>query len=862
MRRVLLLLFSLLLIFAGTLSVLAQATMPSEVNDGKPITLKVFGLPNLTDALNVGAKAEMAAAREFMRRYPNVTLKPFTFLTVPGGGQEGGSAIDTDTNTLMAMAAGIAPEVFTTNFRQSDTFIQQGFLLPLDKYYDDWNSTPAGRKEIEEVFKPEILKKVVWRIGPDGKKHLWAIPPDTLSMVMMYRKDILRKAGVDPEKPPKTWDEFYNMCIKVCDPRKPMYAYTLQGSWFLSWMLWSEGNKIIDTKDGKNWYADYNSDTQNNNSVEAFKFAYKLVNGPWAICPDCGEHYVLPDKARDKRERARLTVQCSKGHKYSVKQLVDKKLYFEGVCTDDFNLWGKNQIACYISYMGNMVLNTPGVDPSLIQLARVPYSPLGKSVSEINAKMYAINGTLNPRKDRGKIETAWAYIRFQCSDEAKRIKTQVYVENGFAKYLNPEWLRKFGYTAYLRQVPPQWEKMFKDSLNEGNPEPYGHNAQQIYNEMDVAWGQVRQLTVPDNAAIKKILDTNVALTNQKLMGKIPPAEKKNRDRVALGFVIISALLFLMLGRYTMATYGKALESPSQRTRAALRQVIIAWIIMLPALGAVMLFQYLPLIRGSLIAFQNYQILLKHQQWIGLTNFGNVLFAPKEFWDPMLNTVKFAAMALAMGFVAPIVLALLLHEVPRGSLFFRIVFFLPAVTSGIVVMLLWRQLYDSSSYGVLNQILSIMHIETQKFLQDPKLALFWVVVPTVWMGMGPGCIIYLAALRQIPTEYYEAADVDGAGFFAKLWTITVPFLKPLLIINFVGACVGAMKSFEQILVMTGGGPAGGTRVMGLALYQNAFMYLNYGFATAMGWILASLLIGFTMFQLRYLSKVQFKLAKSD
>lgn len=502
------------------------------------------------------------------------------------------------------------------------------------------------------------------------------------------------------------------------------------------------------------------------------------------------------------------------------------------------------------------------------------------------------------------------------------------MENGFAKYLNPEWLEKFGYDAYLRQVSPEWAKMFRDSLNEGNPEPYGRNAQQIYNEMDVAWGQIRELAVPDDAKIKEILDRNVALTNEKLMGKVPQAVKKKRDLVALIVVVVSALLFLMLGRYTMATYGKALESPSQRTRAALRQVIIAWIIMLPALGAVFLFQYVPLVRGSLIAFQDYQILLPQQKWVGLSNFGSVLFATQEFWMPMLNTLKFAALALGLGFIAPIILALLLHEIPRASLFFRIVFFLPAVTSGIVVMLLWRQLYDASPYGVLNQIIASMgvvvnpvvdvlnmggvrialaililvlsaiglafamreprspfriglaitimvlaalalffpitfpHFETQKFLQDPKMALFWVVVPTVWMGMGPGCIIYLAALRQIPTEYYEAADVDGAGFFAKLWTITMPFLKPLLIINFVGACVGAMKSFEQILVMTGGGPGGATRVAGLAIYQNAFMYLEYGFATAMGWILASLLIGFTMFQLRYLSKVQFRLAKSD
>lgn len=853
------------------LSLLAQAgTMPTEVNGGKPVTLVVFGLPSLTNATAVGAKADMAVAAEFMKRYPNVTLKPFSFLKVPGAGMEGGSSIDTDTNTLMAMAAGIAPEVFTTNFRQSDTFIRQGFLLPLDKQIAEWQSTEEGRKEFANVFPYPVLKEVANRVGPDKQKHWYAVPPDTLSMVMMYRKDILSAAGLDPNKPPQTWDEFYDLCMKVTDPRKPVYGYTLQGSWFLSWMLWSEGNKIIDTKNNIDWYADYNSDEPDNNSIEAFKFAWKLVNGPWAICPECDAHYELPPASRESSKRAGITVSCPNGHKHTVAELNDKKLYFEGVCSKDFNLWGQSKMACMISYMGNMVLNTPGVDPSLILLARVPKSPMGLSVSEINAKMYAINGTL---KDPGKIETAWAYIRFQCSDEAKKIKTKVFVDNGYAKYLNPAWLSKFGYEAYLREVPPQWEQMFNDALREGRPEPYGKNAQQIYNEMDVAWNEVQAVKVLDDAGVKEvkaILKRNVDLTNEKLMGDIPAPVKKKRDFVALIVVVVSAVLFLLLGRYTMATYGKALSSDAQRNRAAMRQVIMAWLIMVPALGAVLLFQYLPLARGSLIAFQDYQILLTHQKWVGLSNFGSVLFTP-AFWEALGHTVFFAVLSLAMGFLAPVVLALLLHEIPRASLFFRIVFYLPAITSGVVVMLLWMQLYDASPYGALNQIilfignglqavLPFVKVEAQKFLQDPNMALFWVIIPSVWMGIGPGCIIYLAALRQIPTDYYEAADVDGAGFFAKLWTITIPYLKPLLIINFVGACVGAMKSFEQILIMTGGQYK--TNVLGLELWRNAFMYLRYGHATAMGWILASLLIGFTMFQLRYLSKVQFRLAKSD
>lgn len=528
-----------------------------------------------------------------------------------------------------------------------------------------------------------------------------------------------------------------------------------------------------------------------------------------------------------------------------------------GICVPKgttVDLWGQGKQAFNISYMDDLQINMNHVDPALIGVATVPKGWAGISSAELNSGMLAINGTL---KDPAKIEAAWAYIRFRSSEVAKRLQTKLFVENGFARYLSPTWLRQFGYTAYLRDVSPNWEETYRYALLHGHPEPYGKNAQQIYNEMDIGWDDVKQLSAPDDAAIAHVLHKSVIQTNEHLIGTIKPVEKKKRDGVALLLVIVSLIAFALLLKFTLNTYGAVLDSPNQRSKAEQRRVITAWMVMLPALAAVMLFQYYPLGRGSIIAFQNYQI-LTGTHWVGLANFGQVLFDP-QFWVAMQNTLIFAAASLLIGFFAPVVLALLLHEIPRGSLLLRVIYFLPSITSGIVVMLLWKQMYDPSAYGILNQMLTFLHLPRQQFLSDPNLALLWVVIPGVWMAMGPGSIIYLAALRQIPEDYYEAADVDGAGFFAKLRMITIPYLKPLLIINFVGACVGSFKSFEQVMLMTGGGKS---IVLGLSIWQNAFMYLKYGYATAMGWVLAAMLIGFTIFQLSYLSKVQFRLAKSD
>ncbi|MHB9106697.1 MAG: extracellular solute-binding protein [Armatimonadota bacterium] len=839
-----LILIWVLLLLGGTVYSQSIPGLPDQIAGGKPVTVTVFGLPSGSDAYDINAKANLAVAVAFMQRYPNIKLRPFSFLRVPGAGN---MSMAQDTDTLMSMAAGSAPDVLQVNFRQSESFIRQGFLLPLDDYIKQWEEAPGGKEELARTIPSPRLWDVARRVGPDGKEHTYCLPPMLYVMTLMYRKDVLRAAGLNPEHPPKTWDEFYRMCVQVCDPRQGVYAYSLENSWRLTWILWSAGSEILvqDGNNKENWYAAYDDE----HAVKGYQFAWKLISAPWVICPTCEEHYAIEPKA--------TSVACPTGHRFTTDELTRRKSLFRGVCTPPgMDAWNTGKQAFLTNYMTDMQM-AGMVDPTLIGVTTVPVGPTGISSAEINSTMLGLNGTL---KEGGKRDAAWAYIRFRASEEAKRIQTKVFTEAGYARYINPMYLRQFGYEAYLREVPPGWEQTYQQALLSGHPEPYGKNAQQIYNEMDRAWDQVKMLPSPEADTVRALLRYNVKLTNERLIGYIPPKERRKRDWTALAVVLLSLIAFGWMLRYTLATYGAALESSNQRSRAERRRVLLAWLVMLPALAAVILFQYYPLGRGSVIAFQDYQLLLG-SQWVGLKNFGDVLFA-REFWMALKHSLQFAAIALGCGFLMPVALALLLSEIPKASLFFRIVYFLPSITSGIVITLLWMQLYDPSPYGMINQMLAALHLPGQSFLSDPKLAMFWIILPGIWAGTGPGCIIYLAALRQIPEEYYEAADIDGAGFFAKLRTITIPYLKPLLIINFVGAAGGAFKAFEPVWIMTAGGPADTTRVVGLEVWQQSFMYLRYGYATAMGWILASLLIGFTVFQLRYLSKVQFRLAKSE
>ena len=154
----------------------------------------------------------------------------------------------------------------------------------------------------------------------------------------------------------------------------------------------------------------------------------------------------------------------------------------------------------------------------------------------------------------------------------------------------------------------------------------------------------------------------------------------------------------------------------------------------------------------------------------------------------------------------------------------------------------------------------VHFESQTWLQDPKLAMICCVLPTVWASMGMASLIYLAAMHSVPRDYYEAAEMDGAGIYHKIVNITLPTIMPLIIINFVGTFIGTFQNMGNIFLLTFGGPGEATTVVGLKIWIEAYNNLRFSMATSMAWILGSLLIGFTYFQIQFLGKVEYRKAK--
>ena len=185
-----------------------------------------------------------------------------------------------------------------------------------------------------------------------------------------------------------------------------------------------------------------------------------------------------------------------------------------------------------------------------------------------------------------------------------------------------------------------------------------------------------------------------------------------------------------------------------------------------------------------------------------------------------------------------------------------------VSSGLVIAFIWQMMYYPTETGFFNAVLLQLGWITRplEFLFDPNWALVWVTMPSVWAGIGGGSLIYLAALKTVSDDLYEAAETDGAGFWQKLVRITIPTLLPIILINFVGTFIGLFKSMGNIFLLTGGGPGDETTVISLNIWRDSFLFLKFGTATATARILAAMLMSFTVVQLRILSRVEFRRAE--
>jgi multiple sugar transport system permease protein len=291
--------------------------------------------------------------------------------------------------------------------------------------------------------------------------------------------------------------------------------------------------------------------------------------------------------------------------------------------------------------------------------------------------------------------------------------------------------------------------------------------------------------------------------------------------------------------------------PAKRTvrwrgSPARREAIAFYLFISPWIFGFLVFTVGPIIASAYFSFTQYDI-ANPPKWIGLTNYQN-LFADPIFWKSVTVTLHFAVLALPIGLVASIALALLLNLQLPGLSIWRTLYYLPSVISGVAVALLWQLIFQPS-FGVLNVFLyTTFHVIGPQWAYDEPWVIPMFVIMSLW-SVGGGMLIYLGGLQGIPTQLYEAAEIDGANAWHRLWSVTLPMLTPVILFNLILGIIGAFSYFTNAFVMTQGGPNYGSYFYLLDLYYTAWNYLKMGLASAMAWLFFLLVLVITIIVMR-------------
>jgi multiple sugar transport system permease protein len=307
----------------------------------------------------------------------------------------------------------------------------------------------------------------------------------------------------------------------------------------------------------------------------------------------------------------------------------------------------------------------------------------------------------------------------------------------------------------------------------------------------------------------------------------------------------------------MVTQPQATEAAQVRLRTVRRGPLAGWRTDLaglafaaPFLVAYGFFVLWPIILGLRMSFFNWS-LLGTSRPIGFGNY-SALFADPLFWDDLWHTAEFTFMSTPPLVVLALAMALLANRKVRMQWLFRLAFFAPYVLPVAIVYLVWSWLYQPD-YGLINSFLATLGIGSINWLSSPTAAMPAVVITTVWWTIGFNFILYLAGLQDIPQELYEAAAIDGAGGWARLRYITIPLLQRTTTLIVILQVLASLKVFDQIYLLTGGGPDGATRSIIEYIYEQGFQSYRLGYAAAMSYVFFGLILIISVAQFVLLSR---------
>jgi putative chitobiose transport system permease protein len=279
-----------------------------------------------------------------------------------------------------------------------------------------------------------------------------------------------------------------------------------------------------------------------------------------------------------------------------------------------------------------------------------------------------------------------------------------------------------------------------------------------------------------------------------------------------------------------------------------RTALTPYLFLAPALIVLILMVFWPALQAFRLSFMEYGYdVTQAPEWVGLKNFRR-LFRDQLFWQTLQNTVLYLICVVPILAIAPLLLAILVNQKLKGIRWFRVAYYTPVVVSMVVAGIAWKWLYAEN--GLLNQIVSSVTGQAIAipWLTSPNWVLFSVMAVTVWKGLGYYMVIYLAGLQGLPADLYEAAAIDGSDGWRKHRDITLPLMKPYIFLVGVISAIAATKVFEEVFIMTQGGPRSASKTVVYYVYESAFKDLDMSYACTIGLVLFLIILALSFIRL--------------
>ncbi|HVL40140.1 MAG TPA: sugar ABC transporter permease [Fimbriimonadaceae bacterium] len=293
--------------------------------------------------------------------------------------------------------------------------------------------------------------------------------------------------------------------------------------------------------------------------------------------------------------------------------------------------------------------------------------------------------------------------------------------------------------------------------------------------------------------------------------------------------------------------------------------LIAWAFIGPAFAHLLIFALIPMAYALYVSFYKVQLLRDEWAFTGLGNYALAVAEP-PFWNAMWNSFRYALMSVPAGMFVALLIAILVNQKLRGMTIFRTLYYIPAISSGVAVAMLWTYVFLPDTGLINTMLLGLFGPDTFigervlrgvgvapypgiDFLNRSEWAMPALAFMSIWVGLGPRMILFLAGLIGIPQSLYEAAQLDGAGKLRSFWNVTLPMLVPTTFFVLITSTIGAMQIFTPVYMMTKGGPEDTTDVVGYHIYTEAWVNFNTGIASAKSFVLLAVIVVISLFQFR-------------